>query len=373
MSRRRPKPPSKFITYFQLLDAFRETGCPVCRLLDQGAFKALDGLMYEQVNDPGTREQLVASHGFCNWHAWKLLTVRNSALGTALIYRHLLQETLDHLDGAGSGDRARKGERWLRGRLGVRSARPVLAWRRKKTRCFLCRLAGQMELDTLRTVLDFLREPEFAEPFTRCDGLCLPHLCRAVELAPDHPGVPALLEIHQRRWQDLVWELGEFARKFDYRYADEARGQENTSWLRALEALAGRAGLFGPERWSGKVDEVSAGAPLSPGDAKSGPAPEAEEEPGALESLRFEVEKLRRRIQALQAEREEGRKARLALEFKLLKLSSDHKIARVEVEGGTPIEESIGTDTDARASALSTDGRNCGDVSIAVHPSTRSG
>jgi hypothetical protein len=65
-----------------------------------------------------------------------------------------------------------------------------------------------------------------------------------------------------------------------------------------------------------------------------------------------------RRIEALQAEREEGRKARLALEFRLLKLSSDHKIARVDVESRAPIEESTGADTSAgtRSSARSNGG-----------------
>jgi hypothetical protein len=65
-------PSSKFITYFQLLDAFKKEGCPVCILLEEGAVKALDGLMYEQVNDPFTRDRLLESHGFCNWHAWML-------------------------------------------------------------------------------------------------------------------------------------------------------------------------------------------------------------------------------------------------------------------------------------------------------------
>ena len=92
-------PSSKHIAYFQLLDAFKQPGCPVCTRLEQGATRSLDSLMYEQVNDPITRQRLVESHGFCNWHAWILPGIHNSALGVALIYRHLLQETLDRLQG----------------------------------------------------------------------------------------------------------------------------------------------------------------------------------------------------------------------------------------------------------------------------------
>lgn len=43
-------------------------------------------------------------------------------------------------------------------------------------------------------------------------------------------------------------DLEEFARKFDYRYANEAMGDEKKSWRRALETFVGRAGVFGPER-----------------------------------------------------------------------------------------------------------------------------
>ncbi len=100
MSRRPRHTSTKFVTYFQLLDGFKEPGCPVCSLLTHGAEKALDGLMYEQVNDPMTRDRLVASQGFCNWHAWILPRIGNSATGVAIIYKHLLEVALNVLDAA---------------------------------------------------------------------------------------------------------------------------------------------------------------------------------------------------------------------------------------------------------------------------------
>lgn len=90
-------PSSKFIAYFNLLDAFRVAGCPVCTLLEQEVRRALGALLYEQVNDPFTWDRLVGSHGFCNWHAWMLPGVNNSASGVALIYHHLLNETLERV------------------------------------------------------------------------------------------------------------------------------------------------------------------------------------------------------------------------------------------------------------------------------------
>lgn len=326
-------PSSKFITYFQLLDAFREPGCPVCTRLEEGAMKALDSLMYEQVNDPITRDRLAESHGFCNWHAWMLPSIGNSALGVALIYRHLLQETLEHLEGAAGPSRPRGRWRRVLGRMlgSGEEPLPILAWRRKKSRCSLCALARRSERDDLKTILDFLGETEFAEAFARSSGLCLPHLYSAMKFGRDHPRLPALVAAHRDRWRDLAWELEEFARKFDYRYTGEAKGCEASSWHRVLEVFAGRAGLFGPER--GDFTAEAEAPPDGPSEtARQRPAPiEERGEAGVIESLRFENEKLYRRIEALLNERGEDRRTRQALEFQLLKLRADLKALEVDL------------------------------------------
>ncbi len=337
-------PSSKFIAYFQLLEAFKEAGCPVCTLVEQGALKTLDGLMYEQVNDPYTRQRLVESHGFCNWHAWMLPSVHNSSLGAALIYRHLLGETLEHLQTTLRDTRPRS--RWQRLRERLAGPRdeglPILTWRRKRARCYLCTFARRSEQDDLRTILEFISEPEFAEAFARSSGLCLPHLYAAMAIGRDHPNLRALVAAHEARWKDLVWELEEFSRKFDYRYVDEVKGRESSSWHRVLEVFVGRAGFFGPER-----DGVSAPqAQVVQGSlqAEAGGSQVADGEKSAeIETLQFENEKLRRRVEELLAQRAEDHQARLALEFQVLKLTSDLKTMAVDLAaaaGGKPVPPS---------------------------------
>ena len=333
---------SKFITYFQLLDAFKEPGCPVCTLLEQQALKALDGLMYEQVNDPSTRDRLVESHGFCNWHAWMLPTVHNSALGVALIYRHLLQETLEHLQAADREIRPRGRWRRLRERLtgSGEGPLPILAWRSRKKPCYLCTFARRSEEDDLGTILDFLGEAEFAEAFTRSAGLCLPHLYAAMAVGRDHPNLRTLLAMHEKRWQDLLWELQEFARKFDYRYADEAKGSESSSWHRVLDAFVGRVSVFGPERGEPRVYEAPQGVTPGPMPTEGGPMRAVDAEHRAeIESIRFENEKLRRRIEGLLAQQAEDHRTRLALEVQLLKLTSDLKAMAVDLAAATGVKQ----------------------------------
>ena len=338
MGHRGRSPSAKFITYFQLLDAFKEPGCPVCSIVERGAKKALDGLMYEQVNDPVTRERLVESHGFCNWHAWMLPRIPNSALGAAMIYRHLLDNALEQLRSTLQSPATGAPNSALHERFfGTRSDPPTfLTWRRKKAPCYLCRMSRQSERDTLNTVLDFIGEPDFADAFHRSAGLCLPHLTRGLELGTGGPDVAPLLSAHRERWEDLRWELDEFVRKFDYRYADEPRGREGNSWSRGLELFVGREGLFGPDRGrvTAEAPAVPATGPADLGRSEGESASDAE----PMEQVRFENEKLKRRIEDLLIQREEDRQARLALEFQMAKLSSDLKAARLGLDVVAPAE-----------------------------------
>lgn len=87
----------KSIGYVRLLDACRESGCPVCRLVTQDSRHHLTAILYEHVTDPDTRRRLRASWGFCNWHAWMLLGIENSPSGAAIIYEDLVRSLIDRL------------------------------------------------------------------------------------------------------------------------------------------------------------------------------------------------------------------------------------------------------------------------------------
>jgi len=208
----------------------------------------------------------------------------------------------------------------------------MLGWRTKKARCYLCTFARRSEVEDLRTILEFMGEAAFAGAFDRSAGLCLPHLYAAMAVGRDHPNLGILLAAHERRWQDLAWELEEFSRKFDYRYADEARGRESSSWHRVLEVFVGRAGTFGSERGVDPISQSELAA--TPAEAGSSQVRDA----GALteiESLRFEIEKLRRRAEELLVQQAEDHQTRLALEFQILKLTSDLRAMAVDLAAVT--------------------------------------
>ena len=65
------KQPSRHMTYHDLREALAEPGCAFCRLVARAVDRYLRALLYESVNDPGLREKLRASRGFCRGHAWR--------------------------------------------------------------------------------------------------------------------------------------------------------------------------------------------------------------------------------------------------------------------------------------------------------------
>ncbi|HEX8681843.1 MAG TPA: DUF6062 family protein [Ardenticatenaceae bacterium] len=80
---------TKDTTYFELVEAFHQEGCALCRLSQRAVERYLKGLLYENVNDVTVQETLKATQGFCPAHSELLLRQRNS-LGTAILYRAIL-------------------------------------------------------------------------------------------------------------------------------------------------------------------------------------------------------------------------------------------------------------------------------------------
>src|SRR5689334_7480909 len=85
-------------TAFEVRDALREPGCAICRLTLRSVGRFLQSVAYEQVNDVEFRTNLRRARGFCNTHAHQWQRETRNVLGTALIYRDLLQSALGSRD-----------------------------------------------------------------------------------------------------------------------------------------------------------------------------------------------------------------------------------------------------------------------------------
>ena len=242
MSWRRHWKKSKYISYFDLRDALAQPGCPVCSLVERNSFRFLDALLYERVNDVGTRQGLRKSLGFCNWHAWKCLEVPNAPLGLGIIHQDLLGQILERLSRIQRSFPMRIP--FLRRLRKKGKAKKDLPSIRPGHSCPACQSVRFFEEMYLGILLDYIPEEDFGNQFSVSSGICFPHLNIAIELYPRHGNLGLLIQRQMEKWESLRAELGEFIRKHDYKYNHEPWGAESDSWKRALEMLVGKREIF---------------------------------------------------------------------------------------------------------------------------------
>src|SRR5262245_23258522 len=85
-------------TYHDLMAAFTQGGCPVCRMTLRAVDHYIDSINYEFINDPGFRAAVEPAWGFCNVHAQQWLRQAHP-LGTAIIYQNVLRRISKELRG----------------------------------------------------------------------------------------------------------------------------------------------------------------------------------------------------------------------------------------------------------------------------------
>jgi hypothetical protein len=329
-----PKQPTKFIAYFELRDACAEEGCPVCTLLVRFSLRTMDHFMYERVTDPGCREELLASRGFCNWHAWMLPKIHHSASGTAVIHEHLLKEALEAIEGLRRSHTVQpRWRRILSWVAGIDRGPPAAMSEKKKSPCPACTGARTSDEIYLRTCLEFITDFEFRQSLERSSGLCLPHLYLALSIEPNDPNLPELLRLQAAKIEAVRVELLEFVRKHDYRFREEPVGAEGSAWLRSIELLAGKPGVFGPDRPRiRRVPEMYAAAP-DPARTEEASSEGGDELRREIDQLRFGNEKLRRRIDEITKLWSEESSRAASLHFQVYELSKDKQVLEFNLAG----------------------------------------
>jgi hypothetical protein len=228
---------------YNLLEACRAAGCPICRLEQKSVERYLDHQFYENVNAPAWRDRLRASHGFCHEHAWLGVNGRlGDALGYSIIYRDIVNSILtqlnDHNSPAPSVGRRTS---WLQQipeavRKMIENMLPALTPRK---RCPVCEHRDETTRSTLAVLVEELEAPEMANALQGSEGLCLPHLRLALERVRDLSAGEKLLTIHREKLESLRAELEEFIRKNDYQAIKEGFGREGDAWLRAIGMITG--------------------------------------------------------------------------------------------------------------------------------------
>ncbi len=324
--------PSKYIGFFRLVDACDRPGCPVCRCLLADARQYLDSLLYERVNDPGTRRRLHASWGFCNWHAWMLREVSDPAFGSALMYEDFLRAAIERFQRtAHQLVKSRRGLlAWFR-RLGRRARRSLLAEvYGRRANCPGCGLIAEAETHYVWIALQFLDDPQFDRAYRRSQGLCVPHAVHALQLGAGTGEAQQLISRTLPKWAELRRDLQGFVDKHDYLKRHPFTEAESTAYLRAIEVLTGARGLFG--------SDLRAGARVVRG--VGGSDTTSARPPGrTTEDADFERAKLELRVEELTDQLSEASSRAAALRDRLSQVAEHRNVPELNVAGERAADE----------------------------------
>jgi integrase len=110
--------------------------------------------------------------------------------------------------------------------------------------CSACQESKDAEKRYLDAALRYADDPQFDRAYTRSEGLCVPHVVRALELGSTGLAEPLVTRTVQK-WEALRKDLRGFIEKHDYRNTAAFTEAEGLSYLRAFEAVAGAPGVFG--------------------------------------------------------------------------------------------------------------------------------
>jgi hypothetical protein len=315
----------KFIGFFRLVDACDKPGCPVCRCLVADARQYLGAVLYEHVNDPDTRRRLRASWGFCGWHTWMLREVADPAFGSAIIHEDLLRVLSHRFQRRWRGRRPESSG--FLGRLRCllgRERRPVLVeLHDRRPRCSACQEAKAAERHYLEAAVRYADDPQFERAYARSEGLCAPHLVGALELDAAGLAEPLVARTVQK-WEALRRDLRAFVEKHDYRNTAAFTEAEGLSYVRAFEAVAGAAGVFGNDvrsRSRGRRRDSARGdraldRPASPGDLAT-----------------FDRARLELRVKELTEQLGEATTRAAALHYRLARVAEDRNNLEMNVSG----------------------------------------
>lgn len=243
--------------------AFREPGCPICRLRAQMDGRHLYRLLYENVNSVSTRVHIARSQGLCPEHAWELQAIEQErwgdGLGVGIIYEDLASHVVGTLSAYLEAHPATRVERQARLRERLERSGSVARWLGRQAHpaspaesllkkldpeetCRVCEIIGGLVESHLGWLVEGLADPEFLASYAASDGLCLPHLRRALEKAQDEEVVRRLAEVALNRLAPLAADAKEYVRKMDWNNRHEPKHRwEQVSWVRAVAFFSGEA------------------------------------------------------------------------------------------------------------------------------------
>jgi hypothetical protein len=219
----------------------RKKECFLCTLEDEIEKRYMDTYLSELVMDAPSRENIVESRGFCNYHSYKILVAASKpessdGHGIALVMGSIIERLIQDLQKQRKSNYHRY------------DFRELLT---NENKCPACVHISDFTEMYAKTVVELLTSSheEFSTLFKESDGLCVPHFVRLMQLtkAITHEqgrGVMETeMEVEEKNLLRLNSALSEYIRRLSYEFSAKDREATGDSALKSVEKIAGRRGL----------------------------------------------------------------------------------------------------------------------------------
>ncbi|MBS7650654.1 MAG: DUF6062 family protein [Candidatus Bathyarchaeia archaeon] len=233
----------------------RGSECPLCWLLEREENRFLESFYSGWIMDPWCREDIIRSHGFCNYHSHRLLwfaEVNLERLGLALVLESLVISEKATFEGLGEGILQEVAAPSKSASKHTDSISPFLRslyenMCKSYSECPACKSLDESDIAHIDTFIQMMLEsPDFRKRFEESHGLCTPHFSKTVQIASERLRqqdlkklILFLWKIQIRNLKRLESELSKFIRKYDYRFSEEPFGSEIDIVERTIRKLSG--------------------------------------------------------------------------------------------------------------------------------------
>ena len=214
------QPPTS--TYYNLLNACADPGCPVCRVGAHSVKRYLKSIFNEFVNDRATRDNLLKSLGFCGEHSQLLLnTSIADALGASIIYENIVKKMLRELPRQHDAK-------------GVKNAV------NRNRNCMACEQRNAVTDRSINEIRNSLGNEKMKNALLGSDGLCFPHLLQVLENNQNVDDADFLLSLTKTKLEARQIEMAELIRKNDHNFrSEEITKDEALAWKKAVSMVSG--------------------------------------------------------------------------------------------------------------------------------------
>lgn len=218
----------KHTPYFKVLEAVQKNrDCPLCALEKEAVHSYFDAFLYENVNNPGARDALRASRGYCSYHAHHLAGFHDT-LALSILYKDQVLLAASFIEKTAS--RMNILQEWIKHDL-----------------CPACRQAIQIRDHYAGILAKGLAEPEMREAFLANDHTCLNHWLMVMDQFQDEGLKGKLAGKMRERLAVLAERLEQYCQDCQKNAEGETFDSPHRfAWKEAIETTVGQKDVFEP-------------------------------------------------------------------------------------------------------------------------------